>query len=304
MNLLITGGSGLLGSNLALESKRNGYNVTTTHHQNSSPPSIESYQIDLTIPQAVSNLIHKIKPNYIVHCAAQTNVDWCENHPQEAFKINAQTSHHIAQAANRIAAKLVYISTDAVYDGIHGNYTECAKTNPVNVYAASKLAGEEAVLEETGNNALILRTNIYGWNRQNKSSLAEWILTTLSSKQTMRGFSDVTFSPLLVNDLASLIFKLIRSNATGCFNTASANSCSKYDFAKYLADTFSLSPELIEKSNIASANLQAPRPQNTSLNVDKLSQTIGYKPPTILSGLHHFKNLQNTPFLKRLKAVS
>lgn len=303
MRLLITGGSGLLGSNLALEGAKNGLEVTAVHNRHSSPPGIVSHRLDLTKANHVSDFIQHLKPNCIVHCAAQTNVDWCEKHPKKSFDINAMATRHLACFAQRVGAHLIYISTDAVYDGLTGNYTEESPPAPINVYAASKLAGEEAIREILGDSALVLRTNIYGWNRQAKTSLAEWVLETLSARQKLQGFSDVVSSPLLVNDLASVIFALIRSESCGCLNAGSIDSCSKYDFARHLASVFSLPEELIEKSSIESINLQAPRPRNTSLNTDKLSQRLGYSPPDILSGLCRFKNLQGTDFLRRLKTV-
>jgi dTDP-4-dehydrorhamnose reductase len=139
-----------------------------------------------------------MRPAWIVHCAAATNVDWCESHPVECMRVNAEAAGALARAARSIGARLVYISTDSVFDGVSGGYRETDPVSPVNHYARSKASGESAVLDEIPD-ALVLRTNIYGWNLQSKHSLAEWALARLEGGEVVPGFRDVSFSPLLVN---------------------------------------------------------------------------------------------------------
>ncbi|GAJ11079.1 unnamed protein product, partial [marine sediment metagenome] len=119
-------------------------------------------------------------------------------------RINAIASTFIARQAEQTGAHLIHISTDSVFDGTRGNYNEKDIPNPVNVYAKTKLEAEQKVMSILPA-ACIVRTVIYGWNYQNKFSLAEWIIHKLSHREKLRAFKDVLFSPILVNDLAEIL---------------------------------------------------------------------------------------------------
>jgi dTDP-4-dehydrorhamnose reductase len=195
---------------------------------------------------------------------------------------------------------LVYISTDAVFDGAAGGYSERDPVSPLNQYARSKMAGEIAVLREMPD-ALILRTTIYGWNLQPKHSLAEWALARLEGGQPVPGFADVTFAPVLVNDLARWILELIHHNSTGIFHVGSAEPCSKYQFLCQTADVFNLNAALVRKTCLADSTLAAPRPRHTWLRVDKIAATLGHPMPAVRDGLEHFRHLREDGLPERLK---
>ena len=300
--ILITGASGLLGSNLASYAGQIGHQVIATYNRNNIEiPGVQCVQIDLTDSQAVENLLQGYRPDWVVHCAAATDVDWCEAHEQETFLTNAEASRHVALQSKRSGSGLIYISTDSVFDGQSGYYGEKDTVGPVNVYAASKLAGELAVLDEI-NDVLILRTNIYGWNARDKRSLAEWILDRLDLGQDVGGFCDVIFTPVLVNDLAEIVFSMMEEHMHGVYHVGSSTACSKYDFALQLADVFNLDGQSIRPIPIREANLRAPRPMNTSLNTGKLKRDLRRELPSIESGLYRFKELRDSGFVTTLKS--
>jgi dTDP-4-dehydrorhamnose reductase len=191
--LVVTGASGLLGANLLLTASRLGYEgAGITHRHMLRIPGVTVLSANLADEAVARKLISELKPTSIIHCAAATNVDWCEDHPQEAERINVDASRWLAEIACQLQAHFVYISTDSVFDGERGDYREEDEPAPVNVYAQTKLLGERAVL---GINpaALVARVNIYGWNVQNKLSLAEWILAQLRAGEVVPGFTDVFF---------------------------------------------------------------------------------------------------------------
>jgi dTDP-4-dehydrorhamnose reductase len=301
---MVTGASGLLGANLVLQFQQRGKDVIAIYHQHKIVAhGVKSLRADLTEKRAVDDLLERLRPGWIIHCAALTDVDWCEEHPAEAHRVNVQMSRNLAVAAGQVSASLVYISTDSVFDGKRGHYSEADIPAPVNTYAGSKLEGEKAVQDELGR-SLVIRTNIYGWNMQARQSLAEWVLARLGSGQRVPGFHDVVFTPILVNDLGEIILDMMKQALTGLYHVAGSQACSKYEFALRVADTFSLERQLIQSVSIKDSHLKAPRPGNTSLQTNKVSQALGRPMPDLKSGLQRFKELRDSGFATQLKALT
>lgn len=302
-SLLVTGASGLLGANLVLEAKRQSLEVTALYHRHAiDVTGIRCRGVALIDCEAVNHAVEETRPDWIVHCAALTDVDYCEDHPDEAWAVNMEATLQLASAARETGAGMVYISTDAVFDGTRGNYGEEDAPNPLNVYARTKLAGEEAVRGALDRH-LIIRTNIYGWNAQNKRSLAEWVLHRLETGATVPGFTDVAFNPLLVNDLADILMAMIASGLTGVFHVAAADVCSKYEFALKIAKTFGLPAELVEPGCVTNAALRARRPAKATLCSDRVVAALGRRMPTIEAGLSRFKTLRDLGLVVQLKTA-
>jgi dTDP-4-dehydrorhamnose reductase len=302
MKILVTGASGLLGANFILESRLKQIEIIAIDHiHRLHIPDAKVVQVDLTNASLVENIVYSYKPQWIINCASITDVDWCEKHPTDAWAIHVEASRYLASAARKVGARLAYISTDSVFDGIKGDYCEEDPCVPLNVYAITKLAGEKAALEDLPS-SLIIRTNIYGWNTQNKQSLAEWMFNELVSQRPLFGFRDVIFTPILVNDLADLLFEMIDQGLEGVYHVAGALACSKYDFALQLADTFNLNKSLIQPSSINNSTLQAPRPKNTSLQTTKITHAINRSMPDVISGLKRFKLLQEAGSVSIIKS--
>lgn len=300
--LLVTGASGLLGGNLVQVASQRGYQVLATYHRHAVRfPGARALALDLADAAAVAEVIEMFQPRTIIHCAALTDVDYCEAHPDEAWRQNCDATRTLARFARQTGGKFVYVSTDAVYDGARGEYSEADEPSPINIYARSKLAGEAAALEEHPE-ALVARTTLYGCNIRNKFSLAEWVLHRLQTEQPITGFADVYFSPLLADDLSEVLLDLVEREAHGIFNVGAAEGVSKYDFACRVAELFALPRERIECGSIARATLKAPRPRNTTLNVAKAESRLGQPMPGIDAGLRQFKQLRESGAAQRLKS--
>jgi dTDP-4-dehydrorhamnose reductase len=285
--LLITGASGLLGFNIAL-SARSEHDVFAAYHtQQMYLPNTTPIQSDLTKKNAVRSMIERSRPDWIIHCAAATNVDLCERNPSFSTQLNRDLAKDVALAAMDYGASLIHISTDAVFDGDRGDYEETDPPNPINTYARSKLEGEEAVLDAYPQ-AMVVRTNLFGWSRHRGNSLSEWFLNKLESKEPCQGFVDTTFSPLLVNDLALILLQMLKRSLHGIFHAGSSNCLSKFDFGVEIAEMSGNDPKLIQPSYVDAFGFPARRAKKLCLNSGKLEGSLGITMPSIEAGLERF----------------
>jgi dTDP-4-dehydrorhamnose reductase len=299
--LLVTGASGLLGVNLLLHGRSIGRKaVGLSNHHRLSIPGVQMHRLDLTDQSAVRQIISDLRPTEIIHCAASTNVDWCESHPQETDQINVQASALLAQLAQECEARFVFVSTDSVFDGKQGNYSEADTPSPINVYAQSKLRAEQEVLRANPS-AIVMRVTIYGWNAQSKTSLAEWILLELEAGKSVPGFTDVYFSPLLANDLAEIVIAALDHELHGLYHIVGSEKVSKYEFARRVASTFSFDPGEIKAVSMREAKLRAPRPSDISLSTEKIQVALGRPMPDVQTGLNKFLALRKSGYARQLK---
>ncbi len=284
-HMLVTGASGLLGLNLALTAAQSGYRVTGwsgRHALVQTPFTAE--QVDLTELESLPMRIAVLAPDVIIHCAALADIDRAEQHPGLAEKLNAQAPGVIAQAAKACGAQLVHISTDAVFDGMRGDYRETDGPNPINTYARTKLAGE-ATVTAAYPQALVARVNFYGWSASGQRSLAEFFYTHLRAEQTVNGFTNVYFSPLYARHLAQLLLLIVEKELTGLYHVFSPQATSKYAFGVSLARQFGLDESLINPVSFADSGLSTPRPLNLSMNTDKLQAALDVSLPSEQEGL-------------------
>jgi dTDP-4-dehydrorhamnose reductase len=296
--ILVTGASGLLGINFVLTAQKRKQNVTAVFNTHTIQiPGVQCTKLDLRDATTAINYIRKIRPAWILHCVALTNIEFCENHPEEALQINVGISKMLVSAAKEIGARIIYVSTDSVFDGMRGNYTEEDIPLPLNVYAKTKLEGEMMIPSDH----LILRTNIFGWNTQPKLSLAEWILNELKEERPISGFKDVIFAPILANDLSEIILDLIELKASGTYHVAGSEPCSKYEFAIQLARLFGYNAHLIQSGSISESSLKVLRPHKTWLNTSKVSNLLKRTMPDLKSGLEKFKQLLDSGEVNELK---
>lgn len=299
--LVVTGASGLLGASVLRSAVERGWQaVGFCHRHLIRDPAMRVATIDLTDESATSKLLSDLHPDAIIHCAAASNVDWCEDNPKQAEAINVKASAILASIAASLDARLMYISTDAVFDGKKGNYAETDQPAPLSVYARSKLEGEQETLRAHPQ-AAIARVNIYGWNAQNKQSLAEFFLKHLEEGSDVPGFTDVLFTPILVNHLAPVLFAMLERKLTGIYHVAGSEKLSKFEFARRVATTFGLDPARVTPIQVKDVNLKATRPLDISLNTEKITAALGCPMPDVDSGLCEFRKLREREYPQQLK---
>ena len=290
MKLFIAGISGLLGLNLALEA-RDRFTVSGCYFR--SPVVIEgvrTLELDVTRIQTAEEILSEIRPDIIVNTVALTNVDQCESDPGSAHKLNVETAQHLAAVANMLGARFVHISTDQLFDGASAWKTETDSPAPINTYGRTKHLAEGAVLEVCPN-ALIVRTNFFGWGTSIRTSFSDWILRGLEQQRELTMFSDVFFTPILVNQFIDVTVKLIDTNAKGVFHVAGAERLSKHAFAVQMAEVFGYSKGTILASSVQNFPYKARRPGEMSLSSKKVELCLGTQMPKVAEGLERLQRL-------------
>lgn len=261
--IVITGTSGLLGGYLCTAwSER-----ASVHGLDRNRVDLpNTHVLDLTDAAAVTAVVTDIAPRVIVNCAALTNVDACEDDEPTATAVNATAVHTLAAAANRVGAKLVQISTDAVL-GDHGTrpYTEADEPRPINAYGRTKFAGERAAL--TAASSLVVRTTIFGWNTvRRKGSFGEWVYETVRDQRPATVFSDVHFAPIYIGRFADLLATAIDAGLTGVYHLAGADPVSKESFMREMARQMELPDDNLTTGTLTDVPLRAPRAHNMALD--------------------------------------
>jgi dTDP-4-dehydrorhamnose reductase len=300
MRLVVTGAGGMLGSNLSVLASDEGHEVTALARSALAPwPGVVWREADVTTG-AAGDLIRSSEPDAVIHCAALTNVDRCEQDPEEARRANAEASGRLAAAARGAGAGFVYVSTDSVFDGARGGYAEDDEPAPVNAYARSKLEGEKAV-RAAHPEALVVRTNLFGWNARPRASLAEWVVASLRAGQAIDGYTDVIFNPLRADDLARLILDLARRRASGLYHAGCRNACSKCDFARRLARAFGLPETLIRPTPMPEDRRKARRPRNTVLRCGRIEALLERALPGLKESVRGFREGESSGYVGRLR---
>ena len=301
--LLIPGVSGLFGLNLAMMKHSSMEVFGTIHNQMLQQAPFTVYQSDLTQVGAVSRLIEDTRPDLIINCAAVASLDACEQNPDLAEQLNTQLPAEIAQKAASLSIPLIHLSTDAVFDGQKGHYAETDLPNPINHYARTKLVAEQLVAEANAD-AIIARINFYGWSLSGKRSLSEFFYNHLRAGESMNGFIDLFYSPMLVCDLIDVLFQMLEKNLHGLYHVSVDEALSKYEFGCRLARTFGFDEGLIEPVSWKEAVLDAVRSPDLTLDVSELKAALGAPLPTVANGLERLKQQSQDGYRRRLMAVS
>jgi dTDP-4-dehydrorhamnose reductase len=255
MKILITGGKGQLGRDLEKILLNTGkYELTCLGHD----------ALDITKPGNVQQVVLTNRPEVIIHAAANTNVDSCELDKDSAYLVNALGSRNVAVAAAKTGAKLVYISTDYVFNGkAERPYIEFDMTDPINIYGKSKLAGEQYVAG-LSNKYFIVRTSwLYGRHGKN---FVKTMLSLAKEKKEVSVVNDQVGSPTYTKDLAHFIAELIQTELYGIYHATNGGECSWFDFARAIFKIANLSQIKVKPATTLELNRPAPRPAYSVLD--------------------------------------
>jgi len=280
-NVLILGASGLLGSTISSGSYLRHYRCFA---QGRGPEA--DIQTDLQEVDQAREMLEQTQPTAIINLVGLTNVDLCEQSPNEAYRVNVRTLQNVLKAAESLSFKprLVHISTDQVYDGFGPHREE--DVTLTNYYAFSKYAAELVAIVGNG---LILRTNFFGKSRvEKRKSFTDWLYQELIAGREIQVFEDVLFSPLSMDSLCKVIEKTVTSNLTGIFNVGGHEGLSKADFAFQFAELTGLPKTKMRRVKISDARfIKTYRPKDMRMNVTAIENGLGIILPNLRTELEH-----------------
>jgi dTDP-4-dehydrorhamnose reductase len=294
--ILITGANGLVGQALVDSiSSLTEFELLATSASECKIQGLGADQfsiMDITSGLQVAEVFSRFQPEVVIHCAALTQVDPCELNPELCDKVNIDGTRVVAKAAEAIGARFIYLSTDFIFDGLQGPYSEDDLPNPVSTYGWSKLQGE-FITQSLRIPWVIIRTSlIYGIiPAMNRSNLVTWVLDSLKNQKPIRVVDDQFRMPTLVGDLAEAIIRIIRYKKTGIYHLSGPEMTSVHDFAVQTARFFHLDESLITR--IQSETLKQPgkRPVSTEFVLDKAIDELDYAPKNLDEGLTVVRNL-------------
>jgi len=272
--VFITGGSGLLALNWAITIRGQHEVILGMHDREITFAGAQTKRVDLDSLGCLMRELEIIQPQIVIHTAGLTNVEQCEANPELAKHINVKLASNVAKACAELKLPLACISTDHLFSGDTSSVDEAHQISPVNVYGKTKAEAEHQVLEAYSE-ALVVRTNFYGWGTSYRRSFSDAVIQDLRASKEVTLFKDVTYSPILAEELVKSIHDLIELNAAGIFHVVGDDSLSKYQFGLKLAQEFNLNTNLIKSGSITDQKSLTRRPHDMSLSNQKTRNLLG-----------------------------
>lgn len=288
--ILITGSNGLLGQKIVygLRGQEGIRCIATSRGENRlrERTGYEYASLDITDRQQVEAVLAQYRPDAVIHTAALTNVDACEQRKEEAVRMNVDATAYLVDACNQLGAHLVHLSTDFVFDGAHGPYVETDEPNPLSHYASTKLESERIVTSRARSWAILRTIIIYGVVDDNsRSNVVLWTFNSLREGKPINAINDQYRSPTLAEDLADACIQAALRKAQGIYHVSGRELMCILDIVKIVADYFGLDPALIRSVSSAELNQPARRPPVTGFLIGKAERELGFRPHSFLEGL-------------------
>jgi dTDP-4-dehydrorhamnose reductase len=289
--ILITGINGLVGQYLLKALNGSGARVMATGKGPLRVPELitgemEYREMDITDGMAVSDLVSSFKPDIIIHSAAMTQADQCEQHKADCWNSNVTATRFLLDAARSFPVFFIYLSTDFVFDGDAGPYTEEDPTGPVNYYGSSKLAAEKAVIQSGIPSAIVRTVLVYGQTADGtRSNIITWVKKELEAGKKIRVVNDQLRTPTYAGDLARGILQVAFAEAGGTWHISGEDIYTPYQMALAVAEELGLDKSLIEKADAGSFQQPALRPLRTGFIIERARRLLGYQPVSFAEGI-------------------
>jgi dTDP-4-dehydrorhamnose reductase len=289
MRLAVTGANGLVGSRLCRAAVERGHTVFGLARGDRRVDGAFAYHsLDLTSQSSVDRCLDDVRPEAIINPASMTDVDGCERDPAGAWAANAAAPAFIATAAKRLGTHLVHVSTDYVFDGDAGPYTEEDVPNPRGVYAQTKFAGELAAKSLAPSWTIARTAVVYGWPQAGRPNFGSWLVSALSQKQPVKLFEDQEVSPSLANSVAAMLLELAERKLPGIWNIAGADVVDRVTYGRLLCETFGFDKGLLTPSKISDVKLASPRPKKSGLRTTKAAAQLKEQPLSLAEAMRRF----------------
>ncbi len=291
MRVLITGSNGLLGQKLVKLLGEMGVDFLATaigENRIKSIPNIQYKSLDITNLTEVEKVFEEYQPSHLIHTAAMTNVDQCEDEVEECHQLNVTAVEYLSHICEKFHIFFCHVSTDFIFDGKKGPYTEEAQPNPISIYGESKLKAEEIIQAKLKLKWAIARTVlVYGIvEDMSRSNIILWVKNSLENGKDIQVVTDQFRTPTLAEDLAMGCWLIIKKEASGIFNISGRDFITPYEMAIKTADYFNLNKSLIHKADSSNFSQRAKRPLKTGFLIEKARKELGFEPHSFEEGIH------------------
>ncbi len=280
--VMVIGGTGLVGNALLRAWTAQGAQVSAaTYHCHASGGFL---QLDMRDLGKVRALLSAHRPAVVAVPAANPYVDYCERNPEETRRVNVDGTLYVARVCRELGARMIFYSSDYVFDGVKGLYTEEDAPSPINEYGRQKAETELGVLAADPKNLVIRTAGAYGWQWEPKNFVLQ-VRKNLSEGRPMRVAGDIRYNPTYVENLAEITAALVAAGAGGIFHVVGAEEIARAEFAKRAARAFGLDDALIQAVAAGEFKSPAARPKQSSLRTDKVRRTVAVAPLGVDEGL-------------------
>lgn len=297
MRVLITGGTGLLGVTLQRSAPTDTQMFSTylSGRSLSTPLPFPILAVDVTDKELMQAVFEWANPDIVIHTAGISSVDFVEKNREEAMDTNVGGTHVVAELCKTFKSKLIYISSNAVFDGSNPFYSETDQIDPINCYGQLKVEAEYIVRRSDIPWAIVRPILMYGWPYPGgRSNLAVWVLDSLEQGKPINVVDNVFSKPLSVWSCAEVIWKIVCQQRTGIYHAAGKDHLSLYRFALQVAEVFDLDKKLIMRVPDSYFPEIAPRPRDTSFDTSKIENELGIKTIGVVEGLLRMKTERTT----------
>jgi dTDP-4-dehydrorhamnose reductase len=290
MKILITGANGFLGYYLTEQLLANNFSVIATGKGDCRLPfthdlNFQWLTMDITDPFSIHDVFENIKPDVVIHAGAISKPDECELDQMKAYLVNVEGTVQLLINSGELKSFFIFLSTDFVFDGEKGMYSEEDAPHPVNYYGRTKLEAEEAVKEYECDWAIVRTVLVYGKNHSGHNNILTIVKEKMEKQEEYNVVDDQVRTPTYVEDLAKGIVSIVEKKATGIFHLSGKDVLTPYQMAIKTAEHLKLDSSILKKVTAASFSQPAKRPLKTGFKIDKARKELGYEPLSFEEGL-------------------
>lgn len=283
--VLITGASGFLGRYLLKHFPGEAQVLAQffTHPVHPIRPNISTVRQDLLLPKL--DELMQFEPDVIVHTAAISSIDTCESNPDLAWSVNFEATQKLSEIAKQNHARFIFVSTDTVFDGERGNYSERDTPNPLNIYALTKFESEKYILKNLNNGVIVRSALFYGMSLNGSPSFTQVMLDKLKAGDQVTVFTDQYRSPVPVANLAQAIWELVEMDFRGIIHIGGNEQISRSEMGVKLCRQFDLPLELLIRVSSVKSGQATPRPLDCSFDISFSQSLLKTTFPDFAEGL-------------------
>jgi len=283
--IFISGGSGFLGGHVFQQAKDQWQVLACYFNYKPENRGEDWVRLDLTDAKQVSSTLNTFRPDVIIHCAANSNLDECEKAPDLASAINVNSTEYLISAANDLGSRLIFVSSDMVFNGEKGNCRESVLVSPISVYGRTKVQSEELLIRHCNNYVIARAALIYGRAETGGSSFSMWIENQLRAGSPVSLYENQFRTPVLVNNLAEAILELAQNDYKGIIHLGGENRIDRLTFGRQLCAVAGYDEGLLKASSMYDSQPAAPRPADVSLNTDNAALVLNTRLLNTTDGL-------------------